>query len=189
MQIENLLPELATKIDNNLIHSIASVLQARTDYQLEHFVINQHDTDEMRYKQCLLEIQSLYYAIKIINLEMKKSQIEIDNLLKTGNEIDKIDAEIKEIKLEQTILAGQGVHQELDKLLEIYNSFQKKYSKDEIESGQFDYWDKRLRRQSFFQELGGSANQASHLEALRQTGAISFNYEKGEIIMNQLEIK
>jgi hypothetical protein len=174
------LPNLEDKYTPEILLSMAEVQQARSNFQLDKFVINQHETDEMRYFQTLLELQSLYYTIKVVSLEMKKTEIEIERLRLTGDEIDEIDAQIKEVSLEQTRLVGIGSFRELDKLIEIYNTFSHKYTRDEIEQAQEQYWSLRLRRQSVLESVGGSQAQASHLDALRQMGALEITAD-GEL--------
>jgi hypothetical protein len=171
------LPNLEDKYTPEILLSMAEVQQSRSNFQIEKFVVNQHDTEEMRYFQTLLELQSLYYTIKVVSLEMQKSEIEIQRLRATGDPIDEIDAQIKEVGLEQTRLIGIGSFRELDTLIEIYNSFPTKYTRDEIEKAQEQYWSLRLRRQSVLESIGGSQAQASHLDALRQMGALEVTAE------------
>jgi hypothetical protein len=176
--------QMSTELDligSTINTNIASLLKSRTDFQLEKFVVNQHDTDEMRFKQCLLEMHSIYYPLKTLYLEVKKLEIQINNLLKSENELDQIDAEIKQLNLDQINFSIIGSLQELNKLKEIYDSFEHKYTSEEIENNQAEYWDKRLRRQSILAEIGGSPGQASHLDSLRQIGAIVVNTEKATI--------
>ena len=164
------------KYTQDLLLSISEIQQARSNFQIENFVINQHDTPEMKYYQTLIELQNLYYTIKIINLQMKKAKIQINDLKKTGNEIDKIDAEIREIEFEQIKVVAIGTVREIEKLLTIYNSFDKKYTREEIEKNQEEYWSKRLHRQAVLELMAnGSTAQAGHLESLRQIGIINFN--------------
>ena len=166
------LPDIEEKYTPDVLLAIAEVQQSRSNFQLEKFVVNQHETEEMRYFQCLLELQQLYYTIKTVSLELKKIEIEISRLRQTGDEIDEIDAQLKELGLEQTRLVGIGAFRELDKLLKIFNSFEHKYTRDEIEAGQSDYWSKRLSRQATLEVIGGSSAQAAHLDSLRQIGAL-----------------
>lgn len=153
--------------------ALAEIQKPRSRFQLEKFVVGQHDTPEQQYKQVLLEIQNLYYTIKTVSLSIKKDQIQIDRLRSTGDEIDEIDAQIKELGLEQTRLAALGAQRELQDLIEIWESFEHKYTHEEIESLQPEYWDRRLHRQSILEAVGGSQAQASHLDSLRQIGAIN----------------
>lgn len=174
-----LLPDITEKFTPDILLAMAEVQQARSDFQLEKFVVNQHDTDEMRYQQTVIELQQLYYTIKTVSLEMKKTEIEINKLRATEDEIDEIDAQIKELGLEQTRLVGIGAFRELDMLMSIYNSFEHKYTRQEIEAAQPDYWNKRLHRQATLEAIGGTQAQSAHLDSLRQIGALEMAPEGG----------
>ena len=63
--------------------------------------------------------------------------------------------------------------------MRIYNSFEHKYTRDEIEAAQADYWNKRLNRQATLEAIGGSQAQAAHLDSLRQIGALEILPEGG----------
>lgn len=167
------------KFTPDLLLAMAEVQQSRSNFQLEKFVINQHDTEEMRYVQTVIELQQLYYTIKNVSLEMKKTEIEIARKRATGDEIDEIDAQLKELGLEQTRLVGVGAFRELEKLLQIYNSFEHKYTRAEIEAAQPEYWNKRLHRQATLEAIGGTQAQAAHLDSLRQIGALEMAPEGG----------
>jgi hypothetical protein len=164
--------------------AMAEIQQARSNYQIEKFVINQHDTPQTQYQQCLIELQSLYYTIKKVSLELKKTEIEIERLRSTNDEIDEINAQIKELQSEETRLVGVGAFRELKKFLEIFESFDKKYTREEIEEDQANYWSKRLNRQSALEAIGGSPSQSAHLTSLYQTGEISISKEDVKIIEN-----
>ena len=161
------------KLTPDVLLAMAEIQQPRSQFQLEKFVINQHDTDEMKYFQCVTEIQSLYYTIRTVSLEMKKTEIEIAKLRATGDEVDEIDAQLKELGLEQTRLVGVGAFRELGHLMNIFESFPIKYTREQIEIAQPDYWSKRLNRQAILELTGGTQAAASHLDSLRQIGAIS----------------
>lgn len=167
------------KFTPDILLAMAEVQQSRSNFQLEKFVIGQHDTDETRYVQTVIELQQLYYTIKTVSLEMKKSEIEIERLRETGDAIDEIDAQIKELGLEQTRLVGVGAFRELEQLLKIYNSFEHKYTRAEIEAAQPEYWNKRLSRQATLEAIGGTQAQAAHLDSLRQIGALEMAPEGG----------
>jgi len=167
------------KFTPDILLAMAEVQQSRSNFQLEKFVVNQHDTEEMRYVQTVIELQQLYYTIKTVSLELKKSEVQIKKLRATGDEVDEIDAQIKELGLEQTRLVGVGAFRELEKLLQIYNSFEHKYTRAEIESAQPEYWNKRLHRQATLEAIGGTQAQAAHLDSLRQIGALEMAPEGG----------
>lgn len=168
----NNLPDINKYIDEDIVSRFSEVHQPRSDFQLEKFVLGQHETDEMKYVQCINEIQSLYYTIKQVTLELKKTEIEIERLKATGDEIDAIEAQIKELGIEQTRVVGTGAFRELETLLVFLSRFPR-FTRDQIESAQMDYWTKRLERQAMMEALGGSQSSASQLTALAQIGLFS----------------
>lgn len=151
--------------------ALAEIQKPRSRFQLEKFVVGQHDTNDQQYRQTLLEIQNLFYTIKVVKLELKKQEIEISRLKATGDEIDVIDAEIKELSMEQTRLTMIGAERELKDLVEIWESFEHKYTYEEMEQLQPEYWSARLTRQAQLEAMGsgGKVGWAS-LDALRQVG-------------------
>ena len=142
----------------------------RTPYQLERFVVGQHDTPEMRFVQVCREIEGLYYTIKEVGMANKKTELEIAKLRATGDEIDAIDADIKELGLERTRLVAIGARRELDCLIEMYDAIPH-FTRQQIDESQPGYWQARLGRQANLQIMSGGANWA-HLEALDQVGVL-----------------
>lgn len=171
--------KVTEKFTPEILLAMGEVQQSRSNFQIEKFVVNQHDTPEMQYVQTLIELQQLYYTVKSVSLQMKKAEIEIARKRATGDEVDEIEAQIQELGLEQTRLVGIGTFREMEKLLDIYNSFEHKYTREEIEAAQPDYWNKRLSRQATLEALGGTQAQASHLDSLRQIGALEMAPEGG----------
>lgn len=180
---------LEERFPKELIESFSEIQQSRTNFQIDNFVIRQHETAEMQYKQVLIELQEMYYTLKRASLNIKKTEIEIERLRSTNDEIDEIEAQIKELGLEQTRVIGMGSIRELKRLLEIYDSFEHKFSRDEIENLQPEYWNQRLHRQATLEAIGGSQAQAAHLEALRQIGLIKVTKEGLEPISIENEQK
>ena len=58
--------------------SFIEVQMPRTPYQLERFVIGQHDTAEMQFVQVCRELEALYYTLKEVGLANKKTELEIN---------------------------------------------------------------------------------------------------------------
>lgn len=172
----------------DIFNSIAEIQQSRSNFQIENFVLGQHDTDEMKFYQCVIEIQQLYYNIKTVSLQLKKMELEIENLKSKNDPILDIEAQIKEIGLEQTKLVAVGAIRELKVFLDIYNNFEIKYTREDIEKNQLDYWNKRLSRQSVLESIGGSQSQAAHLDSLRQIGAFNIDEIK-ELVKNNNLVK
>lgn len=141
------LPDITKYFTPEIVATFATVHQPRSNFQLEKFVIGAHDTDEMRYYQCVTEIQQLYYTIKQVSLQLEKTNIEINRLRATGDDIDEIEAQIKELGMEQTKVVAVGAFRELETLLKIKSQFPE-YDRNDIELNQPEYWTKRLDRQN-----------------------------------------
>lgn len=157
-----------------IYQALLEIQKPRTRFQLENFVIGQHDTDAQQYKQLLLELQSCLYTYRIAHLQMKKVEIEIKRLRETGDELNELDAQIKEIELEKTKIVAHGASREIEDLVNIWDMFEHKYTYEEIEADQPLYWDLRLTRQAQLEAIGkGGKIEWGSLEALRQIGKLN----------------
>ena len=154
----------------NISEAISEIQQPRSRYQLIHFVIGQHDTPEMRFYQLCLELQDMGYKLRTAELGVKKANIEIDRLLATGDDLDAIEAEEKRIGLEQTEIVMRGAERELAILTDLFDESQK-FTRDEIEHAQPEYWQKRLTRQTNLQIMSGGV-QWAQLDSMRQIGLL-----------------
>ena len=86
----------------NITEAIAEIQQPRSRYQLIHFVIGQHDTPEMQFYQLCIELQDMGYKLRMAQIGVRKAGVEIRRLLETGDELDALEAEEKQVGLEQT---------------------------------------------------------------------------------------
>ncbi len=154
----------------NIAEAIAEVQQPRSRYQLIHFVLGQHDTPEMQFYQLMLELQDMGYKLRMAELNVKKTEVEITRLLETGDELDAIEAEEKQVGLEQTQIVMKGAQREIAILEDIFNECQH-YTRDEIEHAQPEYWEKRLTRQTNLQIMSGGV-QWAQLDSMRQIGLL-----------------
>jgi hypothetical protein len=152
--------------------AIAEVQQPRSRFQLERFVLGQHSTPEMQYYQVCIELQDLLYKYKLAEINAKKTQLKIDRLRSTGDELDELKAQEIELGQTQTRFAVIGAQRELAHLIDIWESFEHKYSRNEIESAQPDYWQARLTNNAKAMLMGGSSVNAAHIEAMEQAGVL-----------------
>lgn len=127
--------------------ALDTIIPSRSKYQLKHFVIGQHDTPEMAWRQIILEAQALEYSIRQAKLSIKLTEIKIAELLATGNRKDEIKAEKKRLGLVLTQRTLAGAQLEMEWLKEIAAEVGY-YSPQEIEDNQPEYWAKRLTRQA-----------------------------------------
>jgi hypothetical protein len=127
-------------------------IQPRSNYQILNFVINQHDTPEMKYRQIILEGQSLISNIEISKIESEKIKITIDKLESSNDEIDNLDAKIKKIELNNLLSSISAMESELEFFKSLFEN-SKKYSPKEVEQAQEAYWKSRLNRQAELDQL------------------------------------
>jgi hypothetical protein len=152
--------------------AIKELRQSRSKYQLEKFVLGQHHSPEMQYYQLVLEASGLINSIKETTLTIRKLEAQAEELRETGKKSDAIEAEIKELRIEDMKLQLIGVQRELAFLEELFEQFPK-FTRDQIEAGQKDYWETRLMRVGQLQMLSrqGGVDWAQ-LEALHQANII-----------------
>jgi hypothetical protein len=154
----------------NIRDAIAEIQQPRSRYQLIHFVLGQHDTPEMQFYQLMLELQDMGYKLRMAQLNVRKTEVEIARLLETGDELDALEAEEKQVGLEQTQIVMKGAQREIAILEDIFNTCQH-YTRDEIEHAQPEYWQARLTRQTNLQMMSGNV-QWAQLDSMRQIGLL-----------------
>ena len=154
----------------NITEAITEIQQPRSRFQLVHFVIGQHDTPEMRFYQLCLELQDMGYKLRLAEIAVRKSQVEIGRLLATGDELDALEAEEKQVGLEQTRIVMRGAEREVAVLTDLFDE-STHYTRDEIEHAQPEYWKARLTRQTNLQLMAGGV-QWAQLDSMRQAGLL-----------------
>jgi len=154
----------------NIGDAIAEIQQPRSRYQLVHFIIGQHDTPEMRFYQLCLELQDMGYKLRMAEIAVRKSQVEIARLLATGDELDALEAEEKQVGLEHTRVVMLGAEREIAILTDLFDE-STHYTRAEIEHAQPEYWQARLTRQTNLQIMAGGV-QWAQLDSMRQAGLL-----------------
>lgn len=120
----------------------------RTLFQLDRFVMQEHDLPERKFLQLMMELRSIRDGFIHDSIEIEKIKIQIQRLLSTGDEIDKLEAMKKQYNLEH-YKAGMAVRQdEIKNIAKLLKQLPKIYTKQEIEAAEDRYWEKRLTRQA-----------------------------------------
>jgi len=166
--------------------AIAEVQQPRSRFQLERFVTGSHATPEMQYYQTCLELQDMIYKFQAAQISVKKAELKIKRLRETKDEMKELKAQEVEIGLTQTRLAMIGAERELNDLVEIFNGFDKKFTRAEIEAAQPEYWNARLTGNARAMLMGGTSVNAAHIEAMGQAGVLD-NFI-GEVQLSKKEL-
>ena len=91
---------------------------------------------------------------------------------KTTDELDEIKAQKLELELENQSLAVIGAKREVAHLIDIWNSFEHKFTRDEIEAAQPNYWEARLLNNARAMIMSGSGVNSAHIEAMDQAGIL-----------------
>jgi hypothetical protein len=152
--------------------AIAEIQQPRSRFQLERFVLGQHATPEMQYYQVCIELQDMLYKYKLAEINKKKTDLKIARLLATGDELDALKAEEIKLGQSQTAYAVIGAQRELAHLIDIFDNFKHKFTREEIEKAQPDYWQARLTNNAKAMLMSGSSVNAAHIEAMEQAGVL-----------------
>ena len=76
-----------------LSDAIIELQQPRSRYQLEHFVVGPHDTAEMQFYQCVLELQSELHKYRLADISKRRMLVEIEQLSESDDPMDALDRE------------------------------------------------------------------------------------------------
>lgn len=156
---------------NELHESFLQIFQGRSNFQLDNFVVGMHMTPERQYAQCVLEMQNKYYSIRRADIGRRKLLKQIEEA------VDEFDREEKVLELEQTEIAIIGAIREFDHLYAIFKAMPK-FTIDELEKAESDYWIERLSIQSQIDIDATGRISTGNYEALRQVNMITDQYDR-----------
>ena len=159
--------DLIPQIESELREAIYAIQQPRTDFQLRHFVVGQHDTDPRRWSQCVLELSLKIHLLKRAKIECRIAERKIAEMRAGGMEDE---AELAELDLEQHDLAVIGAAREAETLYAIYKAFGRTYSHDELMAAEAEYWKARLARQAKHSLVATGRIGIGDLDSLQQIG-------------------
>ena len=155
------------EIPNDLLQAFAEIQQPRSPYQIEKFVVGQHATIEMQYFQCVLELQIKYNNIRRAIINRKILQEDIEKLKAKGKHLK---AELKEIDIEEQDAAMIGALREFQTLYNIWKSFPVKFTREQLDANQEQYWHKRLITDANNEIMAQGRIGKGLLEVLQQIG-------------------
>jgi hypothetical protein len=152
--------------------AIAEVQQPRSRFQLEKFVLGQHPTPEMQYYQTCVELQDMIYKYRSAEIDIKIQEAKIAKLKARGDDISNLKAQKLELGLQATKTVMIGAAREISDLESIYESFEHKFTREEIEAAQPDYWKARLTANAKAMLIGGVSVNPAHIESMQQAGIL-----------------
>ena len=154
-----------------LLDDFNAIQMARTPEVLRKFVIGAQAMDHpaQGWAQCVLELQIKYDDIRRAKINAELIELEIADLETTGDAKSLLNAKLKRIDLEAQDRAMLGAVREFQSLYTIYQSFDKRYTRDELNTSQVEYWQNRLTRQALQEQQSRQLGiGAGNLEALRE---------------------
>jgi hypothetical protein len=142
------LKEFSDKFDLGKI-DFSKYTAGRTSFQLERFVMQEHDLPERKFLQLMMELKSMRDGFIGDVFEIEKMKIEIKRLIAKNDEVDTLEAMKKQYfmrQLEENMIFRE---REIKTIVQLINSLPKIYTYDEIEAAESRYWECRLTRQAF----------------------------------------
>lgn len=156
---------------SSVMRDFAEIFQSRTAFQLDNFVLKQHDTEPMQYLQLCLELQSMMQVYEVTVLTMKKDEMVAKRLLASNNPEKKLEGEIQLVNNKYARISLAAKARELQLLIQMYREA-KKFTREEMEADQAHYWNRRLTRQAIGERSGGSAG---NFYAMWQAGMVDLD--------------
>jgi hypothetical protein len=161
------------ELHNDLIAAFDEIQMPRSEYELRKFVIESQDTPAKAYAHCVLELFNKYDNLRLANIDVQIKEHEIADLEAKGDKISMLEAQKKRIELEQTNRARLGALREFEALYRIWNEFEHKYTRAEIDADQPEYWSRRISRQANNDMVATGRVSPSNVDALRMIGKAS----------------
>ena len=150
--------------------AIAELQQPRSRYMLEKMTLGEHDTPEMRFYYCVVELNDKLHKFRLAGIGKERMERVMARLEKSDEQ--DADLDLLEKRAEYDFLMGvmAGAERELRDLLDIYEGMEH-FTREEIDANQQEYWEARMTRQTQMQIMAGGV-QWSQLDALHQIGLL-----------------
>lgn len=150
--------------------AVDAIQQPRTNFELQRFVIGQHDTEPRRYAQCVLELQIKIQGLRRAQIVRRQLVRRIQRLETKNTQTSNDAAALLRLDLEDHDHACLGATRELEALQFVFKSFPRQYTREELNEAEAEYWRARLLRQAT-QDLAATGRiGVGNQEALRQIG-------------------
>jgi|6_EtaG_2_1085325.scaffolds.fasta_scaffold13334_2 hypothetical protein len=167
------LEKIEGSVGDELLKVFKEMPQAKTDFVLRELVIGQHETIEQQYAHCILELRMAYNALRRAKIGLEKTDYEVAELKAKDEDGDKMagfDWREKLIDKYEAECAVIGKLREFSCLYKIYQSFPKKFTREEVNEAQPEYWNKRAIRQANQDVIAIGRVQQGNQDLLRQLG-------------------
>jgi len=163
--------------------AILEVQQPRSRYMLEHLTLGAHDTPEMRFYYCVIELDAKLHAYKLATINKRRQEREMARLKDSDEPDADLDLEEAEANYEHFLGVMAGGERELRDLLDIYEGMEH-YTRAQIDANQQAYWEARMTRQTQMQIMAGGV-EWSQLDAMRKVGLLDDMMAEHEAVLVQ----
>lgn len=172
---ELMLAEIA-KVEKNaneleLLEDFNAIQMSRPPEVLKRFVVGAQAMDHpaQGWAQSVLELQIKYDNIRRAKIQAELIQMEIDELEAENTPKSLLNAKLKRIDMEAQDRAMLGALREFESLYAIYKGFGRRYTREELNESQVEYWQNRLKRQALQEQQSRQLGIGpGNLEALRE---------------------
>jgi len=140
----------------NLEDQIAELIKngpsfSQSKFQTHSFIVKKHNSGPREYRQLLLELNGKYNALKLAQIETRKTNAKLSILAKSiEKETDKDRKTILECNYDKLMLSLSNqdklVLDAIDECNYLYSEIEKmpKYTNEEFEKAEEEYWKNRL---------------------------------------------
>jgi hypothetical protein len=160
-------PTTDPQIFSEMLQAFEEIQMPRTPFALEKLVVGAEFTVEQQYAKCVLEMSVAYDNLRLAKLGVEKKQLEIAKI-DQSDPIGKIDVQIKTIEQEQTKRAMLGAMREFQVLYNLWRTFPKKFTREDLNAASPEYYTQRLLTQANHDLLANGRVGVSNQEGLRQ---------------------
>jgi len=162
-----------------LREAFKTTCQSRSDYQIERFVVGDHETPQRRYLQCLVEMQRKVSEISLseVNAEELEDKIALakERIAVASNDYERREQEREirkaEINKWQLDLYVEGLLREFNKLYALFKQLPA-YTADELRDAEEQYWQIRKAKQAQQQLDSSNAVAPDMLNVLSLVGLV-----------------
>ena len=163
--------------------AIMEVQQPRSRYMLENLTFGAHDTPEMQFYYCVVELNDKIHKFRIAEIAKERMERVMARLEESDEQDADLDLREKRVEYEFFMGVMAGGERELRDLFDIYEKMEH-FTREQIDANQQEYWEARMTRQTQMQMMAGGV-QWSQLDALRKVGLLDELVAEREMVLAQ----
>ena len=164
--------------------AIMEIQQPRSRFMLEKMTLGEHDTPEMRFYYCVVELNDKLHKFRKAEIGKERMEREMARLEESDEQDADLDLREKRAEYEFFMGVMAGGERELRDLFDIYEGMEH-FTREQIDTNQQEYWEARMTRQTRMQIMAGGV-QWAQLDAMRQVGLLDDLVDERETALAEL---